>query len=115
MFIAPLRIEKIPGRSKDYVLLSDLIYQSGEYFYTVPKGFRTDLTTGWYNGRNTEASVLHDYLLHDLGYTFKAANQIMLLAMISSGVRPWHRRLIYAGVTVYGIWKDYFMWIKTPK
>jgi len=103
-FTTTLIVEKIPRQTRMWVVQQDLIYQNGTKTIVVQKGFHTDLTTGWFNGRNTESSVLHDWLLTH-GYGRKTANRIMNEAMKASGVRPWHRKLIFAGVTAYRLFK----------
>lgn len=76
--------------------------------FTVPVGFRTDLTTRWFEGRHTEASVLHDFMLVE-GHSFSEANAMMRVAMKELQVHPVRRFIIMTGVTVWGFFKERFV------
>ena len=81
--------------TKDWRLVNDLVWKN----YVVPAGFKTDLTTFWFEGRHTPASVLHDYLLLQ-GHSFKFANRVMNEAMKELKVKTFERRCIMVGITL---------------
>ena len=83
--------------------MEDLVWEGERITWRVPAGFKTDLTTSWFEGRHTDASVLHDYLLKQAklnNYSRNFADATMNLAMKSLGVRPWRRRVIMMGITL---------------
>lgn len=106
MFTTRLHIEKIPG-TIHWVLIDPLVWEDEMLTVSVPRGFKTDLTTRWFEGRHTEASVVHDYLL-DTGHPFPVANEMMRRAMIDLDVRPWRRAIIMLGITAYGHWHEFW-------
>lgn len=105
MFITDLSITKIRGTK--YWLLDNPLHWDGDITVHVPAGFKTDLTTKWFEGVHTEASVIHDYLLKE-GYPWAVANEMMRQAMIDLGVHPFRRRLIMIGITLNAFCHEVF-------
>ncbi len=105
MFKNRLRIEKLP-KSKNWQLINPLIWDDEMMTMSVPVGFTTDLTTRWFEGRHTEASVIHDYLLKT-GHPWPVANEMMRRAMIELDVHPFRRKIIMIGITVWGKFKTW--------
>lgn len=78
----------------------------------VPSGFETDFASvpriifAYLLTGNTAhaAAVVHDYLyqMRDWPITRKGADDVMLEAMVATGIPWWRRQLIYAGVKVGG-------------
>lgn len=106
MFVRPLIIEKIPNTIY-WTLKEPLVWDDGSFPISVPRGFKTDLTTRWFEGRHTEASVLHDYLLVT-GHPWPVANHMMYQAMLTLNVHPLRRSIIMLGVNTYGWLKQQF-------
>lgn len=102
MFKSQLVIEDISG-TKKWRLVEPLQWVSG-VSWTVPSGFITDLSTLWFEGRHTRASVLHDYLLSQ-SVGRKYADDMMEEAMLTLGVKPWRRRLIMIGIRTKTIYR----------
>lgn len=91
----------------------------------VAKGFVTDLASIprlFWNllppfGKYTLAAVLHDWLYRNNIGTRKAADALLLEAMIDSGVPWFQRQIIYRNVRWFGwaSWKDDARLFKSPK
>ena len=108
MFESHLTITKTPGKSKEYLLAAPLVFRDGEQTWTVPSGFKTDLSTFWIEGRHTECAVLHDWVLYATRNDYRIANSVMRRAMVSIGVRSWHLQLIMLGVEFNRFIKEVF-------
>ena len=108
MFTTRLQVEKRLS-SKKWVLTAPLVWD-GKRRVVVPDGFETDLTTRWFEGKHTEASVVHDYCLKRF-FGWPESNEIMLDCMVFLNVHPLRRKYIFAAVTVNGWYHNY---IKGP-
>lgn len=93
-FLSSLSTTKIGA--KLWALNEPLVYRYGYNLITVPKDFKTDLTTYYYEGRHTEASVLHDYLLSTS--TRDKALIVMRSSLESLGVPRFQKFIILSGV-----------------
>lgn len=98
-FITTLQAEKIPGYSMRWTLLADLVYIDRRAFrHAAQKGFITDLTTYGPEGRHSEASVLHDWLLAHTTKTRKECATLMYEAMQDLKVNVVSKHIIYSMV-----------------
>jgi Protein of unknown function (DUF1353) len=100
------------------VIFRPLEYRIGETgtVIRVPEGFVTDYASipraFWQflpvHGRYGRAAIVHDYLYWTQHCTRKQADNILLIAMIESGVAPKKRVEIYRGVRLGGdrAWKN---------
>ena len=106
-FRTDLVVRKVRGRSHKYELAAPLLFFDSElgHVITVPKGFKTDLSTYWIEGKHTEAAIVHDYLLVHSELPREIADQVMYNAMKSLGVRKYHKSLIYLAIRLYGWFK----------
>ena len=105
-----LQLTKITG-TKKWKVAKEFYYQvDGEYEYSVPKGFETDLASTprvmWAmfpkSGIYTEAAVIHDYL-YSVGVTKrKVCDQIFKEALRYCGVGPIRTSLMYRAVRLGG-------------
>lgn len=104
MFTNDLILKKIKGHSHMFELAEELIWEGGDYgIIVVPKGFFTDLSTYWLEGKHTRAAIVHDYVLYD-GHTRAEAADIMNLAMQDLGVSWARRNLILIAIRSYNGW-----------
>lgn len=112
-FVTRLQMQAADNKDDGlWQLTAPFVYQSdvAKMTFTVPKDFQTDLAsvprlpivyllTG---GRASEAAVIHDY-----AYTFKMvprriADAVLREASAVSGVKPFYRWLMWAGVRAFG-------------
>lgn len=109
-FLTPLRVEQIT--ETDWRVTADFLYASAalDREVVVPAGFVTDfasvprlpvvyLAAG---GVAVRPAVLHDYLYRSGTAPKAQADAVFLEAMELVGVSWWRRRLMWAGVAVFG-------------
>jgi hypothetical protein len=109
-FPRPLKVELLPDR-KRWRLLAPFSYLDPEHglidvpagsvtdFASVPRWPLTFMLLGQYGHA---AAVLHDHLYATGKLPRKAADQVFLNALRSSGIARWRAWLMYAGVRVGG-------------
>jgi hypothetical protein len=113
MFITKLQVEEVDSR--DWRLLSDLIFKTKDVEYRVPEGYQTDFAsvpraTAWLyprTGLYSKSAVLHDWLITDMlptGYiTSRHVDRMFREAMKVSGVSIPRRWVMWAGVRLGAI------------
>ncbi len=112
-FLTRLDVEHLSD--EQWKLSDDLVYQSDIVgLVTVPKGFVTDFASvprlpGAYwvaGGKANKEAVVHDFLYRSKLCTRKEADDVFLEAMELNGQSWWRRRLMWAGVRLFG-WTAY--------
>lgn len=113
MFITKLQVEEVDSR--DWRLLSDLIFKTKDIEYRVPEGYTTDFAsvpraTSWLyprTGQYSKSAVLHDWLITHMlptGYiTSTHVDRMFREAMKASGVSIPRRWVMWAGVRLGAI------------
>jgi hypothetical protein len=113
MFITDLKVGEVDSR--DWRLLSDLVFKTKDVEYRVPEGYVTDFAsvpraTAWLyprTGLHSKAAVLHDWLITHMlptGYiTSTHVDWMFYQAMKASGVSFPRRWVMWAGVRLGAI------------
>lgn len=113
MFITDLKVGEVDSR--DWRLLSDLVFKTKDVEYRVPAGYVTDFAsvpraTSWLyprTGQYSKSAVLHDWLITDMlptGYiTSTHVDRMFREAMKASGVSIPRRWVMWAGVRLGAI------------
>lgn len=109
-FLTKLAVEEVIDGS--WRLTSPLLYASDhlQKTITVPAGFITDFASVprlpvaylLAGGEADEAAVVHDYLYHSHDVPRPDADAVFEEAMAISGQPWWRRKLMWAGVRLFG-------------
>jgi hypothetical protein len=109
-FRTTLEVEQIPGNL--WRLLAPFVYYSENLGreITVPAGFITDFASVprlpvaylLAGGEANEAAVIHDYLYKTHIVDRETSDAILDEAMAASGQPWWRRKLMWAGVRLFG-------------
>lgn len=109
-FLSGLKVEL--ATDSTWRLTEPLIYQSDVLgkTITVPAGFVTDFASVprlpvaylLAGGEANEAAVIHDYLYHSHDVPRADADAVLEEAMGVTGQPWWRRKLMWAGVRVFG-------------
>lgn len=100
-----------PISSTYWEVTQDAHYQIEGVWFTVPKGFITNLDTvprelgifyAWFKNRTLTAAVLHDYMYGCGFYARDYCDHIFLKAMELEGVKKRYRVPIYWIVRLFG-------------
>lgn len=92
MFTSPLVIKEIAPNK--WELVTPLTHT----LVNVPKYFKTDLTTWYFEGKWTKSSVLHDYYLRYGNVSRGKADKIMRESMKDEGVDNFNYFIISFGL-----------------
>ena len=83
-------------------LMSPLYWTSTRGPETIPIGFVTDRTSGYFEGKHSVASIIHDWLYKTAPCSRRQADRIMLDGMRFLRVNRFRRWIIYRALRIGG-------------
>lgn len=110
-FITELHLKEHPTREYYWILMDELIYESGTERYVVPTGFPTNIASvprvlwGFIPpyGKYSKAAILHDFFYSSRGsVTREYADHKFYELLKECGVGPIKSQLMYRFVRMFG-------------
>jgi len=107
-FRSPFRMEEV--NETDFQLLENLLVTIDDEYYSVPRGFITDLGSVprlpiaylLTANKGRKSCVVHDWFYSQARFSRSMCDEILLHALKAEGVGIVARRLMYWGVRVGG-------------